>query len=266
MGIRQAAVAGTFYPDDSLHLQNNIKHLFADAEIDVTSTKTENPQALILPHAGYIYSGVTAAKGYRLLHEDNHINPINKVLILGPSHRVGFSGIAVPESTLFATPLGNVAVHVNAVQELLKLPFVISSDEAHQFEHSLEVHLPFLQSKLNGFEIIPLVVGDASVDQVTEVIDGFLGMPGVLVVISTDLSHFLDYKQAQITDQQTSNLIIEKQYPLKGEQACGCRPLNGLLKLAKQRQLSIEQLALCNSGDTAGDKSRVVGYGAYVIY
>ena len=265
MLIREAAVAGAFYPADQHHLQACIEAYFGEATFHHAANKHHSlPKALILPHAGYIYSGAVAAEGYSLLAD--YAEDIHTVLLLGPSHRVAFRGIATTSSDYFSTPLGDIKVDREASEELQHLPSVYASDQAHLQEHSLEVHLPFLQSVLSDFSIIPLVVGDATADEVAEVISLYLGKPGVLVVISTDLSHFHDYQQARTIDQQTSDLINEKYFRLSGEQACGCRPLNGLLKLAAELQLSVEQLALCNSGDTSGDKSRVVGYGAYAIY
>lgn len=263
MLTRKAAVAGSFYPADRYQLAESVSQLLAECA-DPEIVNQTLPRALIVPHAGYIYSGVAAAQAYSLL--SGLASKINKVVLLGPSHRIAFDGIALPESNYFATPLGKVTVDAEAFQELQHLPFVFCSEQAHLQEHSIEVHLPFLQSILSDFSIIPILVGDASADEVEQVIDCYLGKPGVLVIVSTDLSHFLDYQQAQIIDGQTSQLIKERYFHLKGEQACGCRPLNGLLKLASQQHLTVQQLALCNSGDTAGDKSRVVGYGAYAIY
>ena len=264
MSIRNAAVAGAFYPADKQELQDQLNKLLADELLSATKTnKTSLPKALILPHAGYIYSAEVAAVGYRLLND--YKTSINKVVLLGPSHRLAFEGVALPESDYFATPLGFITVDPTAWQQLQSLPFVFQSEQAHLYEHSLEVQLPFLQVLLKQFSIVPLVVGDATPEQVAKIIEFYLGEEGVLIIISTDLSHFHDYQQAQIMDKKTSLLIIDKNHHLQGEQACGCRPLNGLLKLAGQQNLSVQQLALCNSGDTAGDKKRVVGYGAFVV-
>ena len=186
MMIRKAAVAGAFYPADEQQLQNSIKQLFADGKLYQLDTITKKfPRALVLPHAGYIYSGAVAALGYSLLSE--FTQQINKVVLLGPSHRVAFRGIALPESDYFSTPLGNISVDQSAAEMLQHLPFVFQSEEAHQQEHSIEVQLPFIQSLLTEFSIIPMVVGDATAEEVSQVIDCYLGKPGVLVVISTDL-------------------------------------------------------------------------------
>ncbi len=265
MSIRNAAVAGSFYPANKVQLFSDVNTMLTEkSSSEPHEQEFPLPKALILPHAGYIYSGAVAAKGYRLIHK--YQNEIKKIILLGPSHRVAFRGIALPEDNYFATPLGTIALDREGIKQLQALPFVFQSTQAHFHEHSLEVQLPFLQVQLDDFSIVPLVVGDASAAEVAEVIATFLGLPDVLVIISTDLSHFLDYQQAQEIDEQTSQLICNKYSHIKGEQACGSRPLNGMLKLASKKNLQIEALAVCNSGDTAGDKSSVVGYGAYVIY
>ena len=265
MTIRNAAVAGTFYPSDEGELYADVNRMLnATTFPKQADVATYHPKALILPHAGYIYSGSVAAKGYRLL--EGVKNSINRVVILGPSHSVAFRGIALPRSDYFSTPLGQIAVDQQAYEQLHSISCVFQSDEAHLHEHSLEVHLPFLQVQLNRFKLIPLVVGDATASEVADVIRTYIDLDDVLIIVSTDLSHFLDYKQAQQTDRQTSELICDKFTEIKGHQACGSRPLNGILKLAKEQDLQVEELAVCNSGDTAGDKSRVVGYGAYVVY
>jgi len=265
MTIRNAAVAGSFYPSDKGQLHADVSRMLTNNNFrEQTDIVPSQPKALILPHAGYVYSGPIAALGYGLLDEIK--NKINRVVILGPSHRVAFRGIALPKSDYFSTPLGQIAVDQKASEELSSFSCVFQSEEAHQYEHSLEVHLPFLQVQLESFKIIPLVVGDASPSQVANVIRTYIDMDDVLVIVSTDLSHFLDYHQAQKTDRQTSDLICNKFSEINGQQACGSRPLNGILVLAKEQELRVEELAVCNSGDTAGDKSRVVGYGAYVVY
>jgi len=262
MLIREAAVAGAFYPDDETQLQHSIKQLFGAAKIP--DIKRKLPKALILPHAGYIYSGAVAASGYSLL--SGFTEQIDRVVILGPSHRVAFHGIALPDSEYFSTPLGELTVDPFAQEMLHHLPFVFQSENAHLLEHSIEVHLPLLQSILTDFTIVPMVVGDATADEVLQVIECYLGKAGVLVIVSTDLSHFHDYQKAKIIDAATDQQIVERHHQLNGNQACGCRPLNGLLKYAQLHNLSVQQLDLCNSGDTGGEKSRVVGYGAYAVY
>lgn len=267
MLIREAAVAGSFYPADPDQLESTIDSFLAPEQAEAEEGDCQSsllPKALIVPHAGYIYSGSTAASGYRLLAQHRH--QIDKVVLLGPAHRVPFQGIALPESKYFLTPLGQVVVDPDAWDTLSQMPFVSQWEVPHQMEHSLEVQLPFLQKLLPSFSIIPLVVGDASEDQVMEILQHYLGKPGVLVIVSTDLSHFLGYQQAKDKDQQTSQLIEQKYFHIKGDQACGSRPLNGLLKLASKENFSVQRLAICNSGDTAGDRSSVVGYGSYAVY
>ncbi|MFL0796354.1 MAG: AmmeMemoRadiSam system protein B [Cellvibrionaceae bacterium] len=265
MKIRQPAVAGLFYPQDSEELQHQVNSFLQEAILRQPSNNDEQPQplkALIAPHAGYIYSGAIAASAYSLL-VNNHC--FSRVLLLGPSHRVGFRGIATPDADTFHTPLGNIPLDTSALRDLESLPFVHRREDAHLAEHSLEVQLPFLQEIIKDFVLVPLVVGDAASEQVEEVLKQ-QWLPDTLVVISTDLSHFLNYQDATETDKATSIAITEKSFQLQGEQACGCRPLNGLLKYCANKGLEVSELDLRNSGDTAGDKARVVGYGAYAVY
>src|SRR5690606_15459102 len=182
-----------------------------------------------------------------------------------PCHRVAVRGMALPTVQAFATPLGNIALDRSAMAQLLNLPCVGYSDAAHAEEHSLEVHLPFLQSVLGDFSLVPLVVGETSPQDVARALEALWGGDETLIVISTDLSHFLPYDRAREVDRATAQKIVQLRTDLHGEEACGCRPLNGLLHLARQKHLHCELLALCNSGDTSGDKRRVVGYGAFVL-
>ncbi len=259
--IRPAAVAGMFYPADPVQLQADIHNYLKQ----VTATTTQSPRALIAPHAGYVYSGPIAASAYKQLLPV--ASEIRQVVLLGPSHRVAFRGIATPEADFFATPLGNIKINQTRCHELEQLPFVIPSEVAHSQEHSLEVHLPFLQSVLKDFELIPLVVGDCNQDDVCQLLDQLWDDKQTLIVISSDLSHYHDYQTATRLDRTTSD-HIEHLEPEKihYEDACGRNPLNGLLALARKKHLSIETVDLRNSGDTAGDKNRVVGYGAYVVH
>lgn len=191
---------------------------------------------------------------------------ITLVVIIGPSHRVAFRGLAVSRANAFSTPLGDIPVDQAAIEKLVQFPFVEYIEQAHTLEHSLEVHLPFLQETLTDFKIVPVVAGDASPDQVAKVLDALWGGKETLVIISSDLSHYHDYATAQKLDQLTSERIEKLHYEsLSPESACGKVPVSGLLKLARDKSLSIKTIDLRNSGDTAGDKSRVVGYGAYVI-
>ena len=256
---RQPAVAGTFYPANRQQLHQMLDEYLNDAE---TSAKV--PKAIIAPHAGYIYSGPVAASAYARLKKAH--DRISRVVIIGPSHRVAFSGLAVSKAHSFITPLGPIAVDQEAVAAIAKLPFVDYFEQAHTYEHSLEVHLPFLQEMLDDFKIVPIVAGDAAPEQVSQVIDALWGGDETLIVISSDLSHYHDYATAKQLDKETSAVIEHLQYELlESGSACGKVPVSGLLKLAREKSLTIKTIDLRNSGDTAGDKSRVVGYGAYVI-
>lgn len=256
---RQSAVAGSFYPANSEQLHFMLRQYLSDA-----ASNEKAPKAIIVPHAGYIYSGPVAASAYARLQKSH--DRITRVVLVGPSHRVAFSGLSVSRAKEFATPLGDVPVAQAAVQALIQLPFVEYIEHAHTYEHSLEVQLPFLQEVLDDFEIVPIVAGDASPEQVSQVLDALWGGDETLIVISSDLSHYHDYKTAQKYDELTSRIIEQLQYEQLGlESACGRVPISGLLKLVRERSLSVTTIDLRNSGDTAGDKTRVVGYGAYVI-
>ncbi len=219
-------------------------------------------RALIAPHAGYVYSGPIAGSSFRQLAPAGP--PVERVVLLGPSHRLLFDGLALPDADAFSTPLGNVPVDPELRERIEDLPQVTVSTQAHAQEHSLEVELPFLQEVLgDGFGLLPLVVGSASAESVAEVIDRVWTEPRTLLVISSDLSHFLTYDEAATTDAQTAERILALDGRITGERACGAIPINGLLVAARRRGLSGRLLDLRNSGDTAGDRQRVVGYGAF---
>jgi len=254
--VRPAAVAGMFYPGDSGPLQSMVEGFLAEAP----APSAPAPKAIIAPHAGYVYSGPIAASAFRAAARPG----IERVVILGPSHYVPIHGLALPEESFFATPLGEVGLDPEGARESLRLPQVRVQPAAHAREHSLEVELPFLQVVLGeGFEIVPLVVGDASSEEVAEVLERLWGGPETLVVISSDLSHYLPYEQATAMDRATAGQIAALAGPLRGQQACGARPINGLLEVARRKGLTAELLDLRNSGDTSGDPDRVVGYGAF---
>ncbi len=256
---RQPAVAGTFYPANPQQLQQMINRL-----LDNVQNQTFAPKAIIAPHAGLIYSGAIAASAYSRLLQAH--DTVTQVILVGPSHRVSFNGLAISKAESFITPLGEIAVDFASVNKISSLPFVDYIEQAHIFEHCLEVQLPFLQTILDNFTIVPIVVGDASVEQVSSVLKMLWGSMETLIVISSDLSHYHDYKTAQIIDQKTSENIESLQYEaLNSESACGKTPVSGLLALAREKSLSVKTIDLRNSGDTAGDKNRVVGYGAYII-
>ncbi len=256
--VREAAVAGQFYPGEAAQLKHMVDGLLQEVTSDAPC-----PKAVVAPHAGYIYSGPIAARAYARV--GNGAQQISRVILLGPSHRVGFSGIATSSAKFYISPLGRVPLDLDATREISRLPQVSVLDEAHAGEHSLEVQLPFLQRCLHNFSLVPLVVGQADPNSVAQVLDTLWGGEETLIVVSSDLSHFLRYDEAQERDAETSRLIEALNTRISGEQACGCKPLNGLLQVLRQRKLDIATLAVNNSGDTAGDKARVVGYGAYIV-
>lgn len=256
--FRPPAVAGLFYPGDSQQLAVEVSALLAECH-----PPPLHPKALIAPHAGYIYSGPVAAQAYALLTPLRAI--VQRVLLLGPVHRVPIHGLATTGADHFRTPLGDVPIDGRAVMEACKLPQVAIHDGAHGPEHSLEVHLPFLQTVLDDFSLVPFAVGMASATEVAQVLDLLWGGEETLIVVSSDLSHYHGYQEAQRLDRQTADDILHL-HPLSShEQACGATPINGLLEAARQRGLRPTLLDLRNSGDTVGDKSRVVGYGAFAF-
>jgi AmmeMemoRadiSam system protein B len=257
--VREAAVAGAFYPWHRVSLSEEVASLLAVASVQ-TDGVIQSPKALIVPHAGYVYSGATAALAYAQLGSAR--STIRRVVLLGPVHRVPVRGLALANASAFATPLGEVQVDDAAIGRISSLPQVVSSPAAHELEHSLEVQLPFLQTVLDDFKLVPLAVGDATAQEVAQVLEALWGGPETLIVISSDLSHFLPYPQAQAVDGETVQRILALDGPLTHAQACGGTPINGLLLAARQHHLTPHLLGLCNSGDTAGDKQRVVGYTA----
>ncbi|MCP5419968.1 MAG: AmmeMemoRadiSam system protein B [Gammaproteobacteria bacterium] len=257
--VRQPAVAGMFYPADPTVLHQEVRGF-----LDQVATAGPVPKAIIVPHAGYVYSGPVAASAYARLQAAN--GSIRRVVLLGPSHRVGFNGIAVSGMQAFATPLGLVPLDYEAIARIRHLPQVVSLERAHEREHSLEVHLPFLQEVLGEFNLVPLVVGTAEPQPVGEVLEILWGGPETLLVISSDLSHYHDYETARRLDAATSRAIEGFRYEdIVYESACGRNPVNGLLWAARRRDLKVETLDLRNSGDTAGPRDQVVGYGSYAF-
>jgi AmmeMemoRadiSam system protein B len=221
------------------------------------------PKVLIVPHAGYVYSGSVAASAYRLLTTLRE--RIKRVVLVGPAHRVYFRGMAIPAASGFASPLGEVNLDGNALALLSDCADVVVSDQAHAQEHSLEVQLPFLQSVLDDFTLVPILVGDCTADRVAAALDLLWGGPETLIVISSDLSHFHSYEVAQRLDAHTSESIRTKSRNLTGEEACGAAAINGLMASHGAESLDVHTLDVRNSGDTAGDRARVVGYGAYAL-
>lgn len=259
--VRPAAVAGLFYPGTSLALAADVRaHLAASP---APAAAAPLPKAVVVPHAGYVYSGPVAAAAYARLAAGR--GTIRRVVLLGPTHRVPVRGLALPTARAFATPLGTVAVDAEAAALALTLPQVRESDAAHAQEHSLEVQLPFLQAVLGDFSIVPFAVGEASAMDVAAVLDLLWGGPETLIVVSSDLSHYHRYDEAQRIDRDTADGILALDPTLDHEQACGATPVNGLLRSARRRGLVPELLDLRNSGDTAGDRSRVVGYASFAF-
>ena len=261
--IRPPAVAGMFYPADFAEANRQLSAFLAEAKPPAMGSKP--PKALIAPHAGWVYSGPIAASAYALLVPLK--GKIQRVVLLGPSHRVAFRGIALSGADQWASPLGSVPLDREGAEALKALPGVGLLDQAHAQEHSLEVHVPFLQAVLGEFKLLPLVVGDVSPEMVAAVIDAVWGGPETLIVVSTDLSHFLDYAGCQSQDHATVAAIEDfDPAAIQRDGACGRIPVGGLLTTARRRGMEIVTLDVRNSGDTAGDKSRVVGYGSWALY
>jgi MEMO1 family protein len=258
--VRPAAVAGRFYPRDPAELRELIKGLLAQ----VPPATGPGPKALIAPHAGYLYSGPVAASAYAQFLQAR--DQIKRVVVLGPSHYVAVEGLATCSAEAFATPLGLVPVDAEAVRRARALPQVKESDEAHETEHSIEVQLPFLQTVLGDFALVPLAVGEVSPEEVCQVLDTLWGGPETRFVISSDLSHYHDLQTARRLDEATAKAIESlKPDDVGEERACGRIPIRGLLQAAHRHGLRARTVDLRNSGETAGPHDRVVGYGAFVF-
>ncbi len=260
--VRPSAVAGMFYPRDARALAGELDDLLGGVEH--FALRLGFPKALVVPHAGYVYSGAVAARAYDALAPARGV--VRRVVVLGPVHRVPVRGLAVPTCDAFETPLGRVPLDRAGIQTALALPQVAESDAAHALEHSLEVQLPFLQKLLGEFSLVPFAVGMASADEVAQVLERVWGGAETLIVVSTDLSHYHSYEQARRIDGETLARIAGYACDIDHDEACGATPLNGLLSLAKKRNFPIKLLAACNSGDTAGGKDQVVGYSSFALY
>lgn len=263
--IRPPAVAGKFYPEDPKALARDVLALTNRAARAAGVKKAgASPKAIIAPHAGYVYSGACAAEAYaRLLSARDRVS---RIVLLGPCHRVATHGLAMTSADYWGTPIGAIPIDRDALGAVANLPQVLIHDGAHQQEHSLEVHLPFLQICFMHMKLVPFAVGQASAGEVAAVIAALWGGEETRIVISTDLSHFLGYEACNALDAKTAAAVEAFDHGAIGrEQACGQIPMSGLLRLAKEREMAIERVGLCNSGDTAGDKSRVVGYGSWVL-
>ncbi|HYD57339.1 MAG TPA: AmmeMemoRadiSam system protein B [Burkholderiales bacterium] len=260
--VRPAAVAGLFYPGEPRALASEVEELLGGVE--QLAPRLGYPKAIIVPHAGYIYSGPVAARAY------DEIGPargtVRRVVLLGPTHRVAVRGLALPGADFFETPLGRIPVDAAALESLRTVAGVVVSAQAHAMEHSLEVQLPFLQRALGTFSLVPLAIGMASAAEVAAVLEKLWGGPETLIVVSTDLSHYHPYEQARAIDGATIDKIERFSTEISHDEACGATPLAGLLQLARSKGLAVERLAACNSGDTAGSKDRVVGYSSFALY
>lgn len=258
---RPAAVAGMFYPGEPSALAAEVASYLAAASPE---ERGGTPKAIIAPHAGYMYSGPVAGSVYARIA--GLAGRVRRVVLAGPAHRVHVRGVALPAAREFESPLGTVPIDAGAVEIARAFPFVEVSDRAHALEHSLEVHLPFLQAALGRFHLVPLVVGDARPGEMAALLEALWGGEETLVVVSSDLSHYLPYEAARRRDGGTARAIVGLDARLAPEDACGAAPINGLLELARRRGLEAELVDLRNSGDTAGGRDRVVGYGAFAFY
>ncbi len=273
--VRPAAVAGMFYPADPGQLRREIKQYIQGASPALRPDATANHQpikAIIAPHAGYPYSGPVAASAYAAIASDRGV--IRRVVLIGPSHRIAFSGLAVSSAQAFDTPLGPVPVDTEATRLLMGLPGVHENDPAHAKDHALEVHLPLLLHVLGGadltkpagFTIVPILFGDCGHELAAKALDQLWGDQHTLIVISSDLSHYLDYDTATVTDRQTADAIVnQRPEDIGPDRACGHIAIRGLLACAQSRGLNATAVDLRNSGDTAGPRDRVVGYGAFIF-
>jgi AmmeMemoRadiSam system protein B len=260
--VRQAAAAGLYYPRDPEGLRHALQTLLGR----VAATARLPPKALVVPHAGYAYSGEVAACAYRRLGPEDVAARIRHVVLLGPSHRVKMHGLAMPSCDGFATPCGTVPINTPARQRLRELGLAGISDAPHALEHCLEVQLPFLQMLLRDFDLLPIAVGIAPPAQVGRALEAVWGGPETLVIVTSDLSHHHTRLEAQALDGATARRIMERHSDLSDAEACGADALNGLLEVARQRGLQVELLDRRTSGDAAGDDQRVVGYGSFALY
>ena len=257
--LRKPVVSGLFYPKDPSQLRDMVTGYLRSVPVE-----GKTPKAIIVPHAAYIYSGPIAASAYVRVAQGS--SRIKRVVLLGPAHRISVDGLALPRADAFETPLGIVPVDHEAIKEISKLSQVCFQDEAHDQEHSLEVQIPFLQVVLEDFSLVPFALGDAVPRDIGVVLDQLWGGPETLIVVSSDLSHYHDYETAQKMDTDTTQSIVSLgAAQIRPDQACGCYPINGLLNVAHRRGMSVELLDLRNSGDTAGPRDQVVGYGSYVF-
>jgi AmmeMemoRadiSam system protein B len=260
--VRPPAAAGLYYPRDPEGLRHALQTLLGTA----TAVRSRQPKALVVPHAGYAYSGEVAACAYRTLGGEDAAAGIRHVVLLGPSHRVRMHGLAMPSCDGFATPCGTVAINAPARRRLRELGLAGVADAPHALEHCFEVQLPFLQVLLRDFDVLPVAVGIAPPAQVGRALEAVWGGPETLIIVTSDLSHHHTHLEAQALDGVTARRITERHSDLSTTEACGADALNGLLEVARQRGMQVELLDRRTSGDSAGDDQRVVGYGSFALY
>lgn len=258
MSVRRAAVAHLFYPGDPGELSRQLDSIFSPFK----SLPKQKSFAAIVPHAGYINSGEAAAQAYAQID----FSELDCILLFGPAHRVPLKGLALPSVTEFETPLGNYPMAKSLIEQLAFTDLAVINDSAHRQEHSLEVQIPFLQHLGVEVPLIPIVVGWSKPDEVFKCIEFVLSRAKTLILVSSDLSHFHSYAEAQAIDQNTTCRILDRETDIQPEEACGCYALNGLLSFLQGSDKTIEVISKYNSGDTAGDKDRVVGYASYIVY
>ncbi len=258
-GVRAPAVAGRFYPGDPGQLRDGIVSRLREPS---NLQKHHRARAVVAPHAGYVYSGPIAASAFRVLEGESYA----RVVVAGPSHFVGFEGVAIPPHQAFATPLGTIYLDGALLRQLLSFPEVFEDAAPHELEHSIEVELPWLQVVLEPFLLVPLACGELSTVRMGQLFDAAVPDDRTLLVVSTDLSHYLDRERARERDRRTAEAILDlKPEAIGPNDACGAVPLRGLLELAKRRGWQAWELDLRNSADTAGGPERVVGYGAFLF-
>jgi len=264
--LRAPAVAGVFYPSSSGELRRTVEEALAGAAKRPPQNRpgARPVKAVIAPHAGYVYSGSVATSAYARLAPGR--GTVQRVVVIGPAHRVALDTVATCSADAFATPLGKIALDVDGRRAALSCPGVVVDDRAHAAEHSLEVHLPFLQVVLGEVALLPLLVGQVPATVVADVLEAVWGGPETLVVTSSDLSHYHDHATASALDRETAAAIVACRPDDVGlDRACGVFAVRGLLEAARRRHLTVEMVDLRNSGDTAGGGERVVGYGAFVL-
>lgn len=261
-GVRPSSAAGLYYPKDAEGLRRALRTLLGS---DDGSAAVRLPKALIVPHAGYAYSGAVATSAFRTLGGVAAAS-IRHVVLLGPSHRVKMHGLALPSCSYFSTPLGQVRINDEGRRRLRELGLAGVADAPHALEHSLEVQVPFLQSVLTDFDLLPIAVGLAPPAQVGRALEALWGGPETLIVVSSDLSHHRTHAEAQALDEQTAQRIVARRSDLSESQACGADSINGLMEVARQHDLEVHLLDRRTSADTAGDSQRVVGYGSFALY